>query len=71
MLKTIMKRRQVGWIEEVREREATTPQRDVSIWKLLGDAVRPARGCIDGMIRMLRIPWQNSSTDMALKGLIG
>jgi len=71
MLKTIMRRRQAGWIEEVREREAATPQRDLSIRKLLRDVVRPARGCIDGMIRLLRSPWQSSPTGMALKGLRG
>jgi hypothetical protein len=71
MLRTIMRGREAGWIEEIKERKAATPQRDVSIRELLRNAVRPAKGCIDGMIRLLRSSWQSSPTGMALKGLRG
>jgi hypothetical protein len=71
MLETVMRRRQTGWLEEVKEHESAASQRGTSVRKLLKDAIRPAKGCIDGMIRLLRGRWQSSPTGMALKGLRG
>jgi len=48
-----------------------TLQRSVSIRKLLRDVIRPTKGYVNGMIRLLRGPWQSSTTGMALKGLRG
>lgn len=71
MLETIMRRKQTGWKEEDGEHIGEPPQRVVSVRKLLNDTIRPAKGYVDGMIRLLRSQWQSRPTGMALKGLRG
>jgi hypothetical protein len=71
MLRTIMRRQEAGLVRMAYEGDSPTPQRPVSIRKLLRDAIRPTKGYISGMIRLLRGPWQSSTTGMALKGLRG
>jgi len=66
-----MRRGQTGWLEEVEEHVGESPQRVVSVRRLLHDAIRPAKGCVEGMIRLLRSQWQSRPTGMALKGLRG
>ena len=71
MLEAVMRRGQTGWLEEVEEHVGESPQRVVSVRRLLHDAIRPAKGCVEGMIRLLRSQWQSRPTGMALKGLRG
>jgi len=71
MLEAVMRRGQTGWLEEVEEHVGESPQRVVSVRRLLHDAIRPAKGCVGGMIRLLRSQWQSRPTGMALKGLRG
>ncbi|AGA57472.1 Uncharacterized protein family (UPF0236) [Thermobacillus composti KWC4] len=71
MLETVMRRRQIGRLEEAEEHAVESPQRVVSVRRLLHDAIRPAKGYVDGMIRLLRSQWQSRPTGMALKGLRG
>lgn len=71
MLETVMRRRQSDKLEEAREHAGECPQRMVSVRRLLQDTLRPAKGCIEGMIRMLGSQWQSRPIGMALKGLRG
>ena len=59
MLRTIMRRREAGWSWVVKETSADATA-FVSIRKLLRDAIRPTKGYVNGMIRLLRGPWQSS-----------
>jgi len=71
MLRTIMRGREAGVVLVTYGGKTPTPQRSVSIRKLLRDVIRPTKGYVNGMIRLLRGPWQSSTTGMALKGLRG
>lgn len=71
MLRTIMRGREAGMVQLVDEDEKPTPQRAVSMRKLLREVIRPTQGYVNGMIRLLRGPWQSSPTGMALKELRG
>ena len=71
MLTTVMRSKQAGWLEEADEHKVETPERVFSVRKILKDAIRPAKGCVDGMIRLLRSQWQSRPTGLALKGLKG
>jgi hypothetical protein len=61
----------VEWTEEEHGGKQPASRQGVNMRKLLKQVMREARGCVDGMMRILQGPKQSSTTGMALKALRG
>jgi len=74
VLRTIMRMKETGvveWTEEEHGGKQPASRQGVNMRKLLKQVTREARGCVDGMMRILQGPKQSSTTGMALKALRG
>ena len=74
MLRTIMREQEAEWLaleqsqEEVNQKAVHRP---VRVRQLLTNVSQSAKGCIDGVMRILQGPYQSSPAGKAIKGLRG
>jgi len=67
MLRTMMRNKENVVITAVAEETAKGQPKQPSMRKLLKTVTRQAKGCVEGMIRLLQGPKQSSTTGMALR----